>query len=270
MSIVGFLAGFIFSMPVAGPISILVTSNALKGKIRYCNQVIIGASFADFIYVYLSVFGITKMYSFIKPAMPYILGVGALLIFYIGFKIFRSRVDKVLGEDKHPKTGKPLPKDKGGVYAGFMINFLNPTLLFGSFTTSVLVISFISSLGFNTGGMDTMIDQNVQTMNTMQGRVAENPQGYSYFKPDTLKFLKNHPPTKPTVRPSWFPLVISLSYALFLALGSITWFLTMAVIIARFRHRINVRIINGIIRSLGIVLCLFGLYFAYTAVRMFL
>ena len=32
MSIAGFLTGFIFSMPIAGPISIMITSNALKGQ----------------------------------------------------------------------------------------------------------------------------------------------------------------------------------------------------------------------------------------------
>ena len=44
MSIAGLLAGFIFSMPIAGPVSILITSNALKGRSNYCNRVTIGAS----------------------------------------------------------------------------------------------------------------------------------------------------------------------------------------------------------------------------------
>ena len=45
ISIAGLLAGFIFSMPIAGPISILITSNALKGRLRYCNLVNLGASY---------------------------------------------------------------------------------------------------------------------------------------------------------------------------------------------------------------------------------
>jgi hypothetical protein len=36
MSIAGLLAGFIFAMPITGPISILITSNAFKGRLRYC------------------------------------------------------------------------------------------------------------------------------------------------------------------------------------------------------------------------------------------
>jgi threonine/homoserine/homoserine lactone efflux protein len=62
ISITGLLAGFIFSMPIAGPISILITSNALKGRLRYCKLVSLGASFADFTYVFIAVFGLSFGY----------------------------------------------------------------------------------------------------------------------------------------------------------------------------------------------------------------
>jgi threonine/homoserine/homoserine lactone efflux protein len=62
MSIAGLLSGFIFSMPIAGPISILITSNALKGRLSYCNRVNLGASFADFTYVFIAVYGLTNDY----------------------------------------------------------------------------------------------------------------------------------------------------------------------------------------------------------------
>ena len=90
ISLVGLLAGFILSMPVAGPISILVTSNALKGRLRYCNLVTIGASFADFVYVFIAVFGLTKLYSFYKPFIPYLLSAGAVFLLFVGYKIFRT------------------------------------------------------------------------------------------------------------------------------------------------------------------------------------
>ncbi|HAW59184.1 MAG TPA: hypothetical protein DCX03_09290, partial [Bacteroidales bacterium] len=62
ISIVGLLAGFVFSVPVAGPISILITSNALKGKFWYSLKAAIGASFADFFYVFISMLGLTHFY----------------------------------------------------------------------------------------------------------------------------------------------------------------------------------------------------------------
>lgn len=268
MSIVGLFTGFLFSMPIAGPISILVTSNALKGRMRYSNLIAVGASFADFVYVYLAVFGITKLYRFYKPAMPYILGLGAIFIIFVGYKVFRSRLELDHIEDKVIKTGKPIPVDKGGFYTGFMVNFLNPTLIFGWLTTSVLVITFISSLGFNTGGLNLMIDQNVNTLRNNHGLVLQDSKVESFLKADSLKFFKNHKPAEATVLPTWFPWLISFAYALPLAIGSIAWYIIMALIISRFRHRINIRVLNGIIHGLGIMLCLFGIFFAYSAVKM--
>jgi threonine/homoserine/homoserine lactone efflux protein len=267
MAVVGLIAGFIFSMPIAGPISFLVTSNALKGRIHYCNRVAIGASLADFVYVFIAIYGVTKLYSFYKPAIPYILLVGALFIIYVGYRIFRSKVDLEHLEEINPKTGKPFPKGRGGFYTGFMVNFLNPTLIIGWLTTSVLVISFISSLGFDTGGLDTMIDQNVKTLN-IEGQVIEKPDVRTYIKPDTLKFLKKHEPAKPVSRPASFTVEISLVYAFSLAVGSILWFMLLAVALARFRRWINLHILTGMIRAMGILLCLFGGFFIYTAVKM--
>lgn len=78
ISVAGLIAGFIFSMPVAGPISILITSSALKGKLRYCNLVNAGASLADFIYILIAVYGFARLYPFYKPAIPYIFIAGSL------------------------------------------------------------------------------------------------------------------------------------------------------------------------------------------------
>lgn len=270
MSVVGLLAGFFFSMPIAGPISILVTSNALKGRTRYCNLVAIGASIADLFYVFLAVYGITRLYPFVKPAMPYIMAFGAIFLFYVGYKIFRTKLNLEQLEEFEPNTGKPIRKDRGGFYTGFMVNFLNPTLVFGWLATSVLVITFAASLGLDTGGLNTMVDQNVRTLNGIDSTAIENNRMQNYMRPDTLKFLRNAPPREPVTRPSWFPVLISFSYALALSVGSILWYLILAVIISRFRRWINVRALQGIISGLGIVLCLFGLYFAYSAVKMWI
>src|SRR5674476_788700 len=100
MSIAGLLAGFIFSMPIAGPISILITSNALKGRLRYCNLVSIGASIADFTYVFIAVYGLTKLYTLYRPFIPYIFSIGAIFFFYLGYKIIKTKIDIEHLEDK--------------------------------------------------------------------------------------------------------------------------------------------------------------------------
>lgn len=266
MIIVGLAAGFIFSMPVAGPISILVTSNALKGRVRYCNLVAIGASFADLVYVFLAVFGITRLYKFIVPAMPYILAGGAFFLFFIGYKVYRTKIDLEHLPEGGDGKGIAYRQGHGGFYTGFMVNFLNPTLIFGWLTTSVLVITFISSLGFNTGGLDSMINKNVTEINGLDKHMIRDSTVPSYFRPDTLKFLKRHPAREESVHPVWFPAVISFSYACAVAVGSIAWFLLLTLILSHLRYRINLNIIRWIVKGLGIILCLFGVYFAYSAI----
>ena len=197
MSIAGLLAGLIFSMPIAGPISILVTSNAFKGRLRYCNLVTIGASLADFVYVFIAIFGLTKLYSLYRPVIPYILIAGALFLLYMGYKTIRTKVDLEHLEDRH-LTEKIKNRDKGGFYTGCMINFLNPTLFIGWLTSSFFVISLMASMGFNTGGLDTMINQNVKEINYIEGGKIEKPQVFSDIQLDkiraqTKKFQKNDP-----------------------------------------------------------------------------
>ena len=116
---------------------------------RYCNLFNIGASFADFTYVFIAVFGLTKLYSFYKPIIPYIFSFGALLLIFLGYKIFRTKFDIEHLEDKSHIIEKIKKKERGAFYTGFMINFLNPTLFIGWLTSSLLVISFIAALGIS-------------------------------------------------------------------------------------------------------------------------
>jgi threonine/homoserine/homoserine lactone efflux protein len=270
ISLVGLIAGFIFSMPIAGPISILITSNALKGRMRYCTLATIGASFADFIYVFIAVFGITKLYSLYKPIIPYVLLVGALFLLYIGFKIAKTKLDLEHLDDKKHLSEK-IKEERGGFWTGFMLNFLNPTLFIGWLTSSFFVISMVSSLGFNTGGLDTMIDQNVQQINHINGKAIDTQKTIGYFKIDTVKTIKQEQNKENNANlPNYFPLLISICYAFFLALGSIIWFYYLSFFIVKYRSKLNINILNHIIQGLGVVLCLFGIFLAYTAIKMFI
>ncbi len=263
ISLVGLIVGFIFSMPIAGPISILITSNALKGRLRYCHRATIGASFADFVFVFIAVFGITKFYSWYKPFIPYILLIGAFFLLYVGYKIYKTVVDFEHLDDKSHLSAN-LEKDKGGFRTGFMISFLNPTLFLSWMTSSFFIITMVASWGFNTGGLEKNVTANYETINKID---KNNSQTLSS---DSLKYSNQKSTEDKPVssQPSYFPLLLSLCYAFFLALGSIIWFYYLALFLAKFRHSINIHIINRIIHVLGIVLCLFGLFLGYKAITL--
>ena len=189
ISIAGLLAGFILSMPIAGPISILITTSALKGRFRYCNLVSLGASLADFTYVFIAVFGLTKLYTFYKPLIPYIFIVGTLFFLYLGIRIIRTKIDIEHLEDKTHITEKIQKKEKGAFYTGFMINFLNPTLFIGVLTSSFFVISLVSSMGLNTGGLAGKLDQNVKEISSIEGKKIEMP---AILSADQFEKTSNH------------------------------------------------------------------------------
>ncbi len=270
ISIVGLIAGFIFSMPIAGPISILITSNALKGRMRYCTLATIGASAADFVYVFIAVFGLTKLYSLYKPIIPYILLGGAVFLLYIGYKIAKTKLDLEHIDEKSHLSEK-IKKERGGFWTGFMLNFLNPTLFIGWLTSSFFVISMVSSLGFNTGGLDTTVAQSVQQINNIEGEAIDTTKTISYFKSDSINLKQQEIHKKNNAKlPNYFPLLISICYAFFLAVGSIIWFYYLAYFLVKYRAKINVNIINRVIQGLGVALCLFGVFLGYTAIKMFI
>jgi threonine/homoserine/homoserine lactone efflux protein len=271
VSIAGLLAGLIFSMPIAGPISILITTNALKGRLRYCVLVNIGASFATFTYVFFAVFGLTKLYPFYKPAVPYLLSSGSIFLLFLGYRIFRTKIDNELLEDKSHLNEQIKKKEKGGFYTGCIINFLNPTLFIGWLTSTFLVISFVSSLGLNTGGLDIFVDQSVKEIRGFESDITIDSSilslnNFEIINPQQREYLHD----RTTNFPEYFHLAISVFYALFISAGSVIWFYILALIISRFRKRINLKTISVFIRGMGIILCLFGLYFGYLGAKLLL
>lgn len=270
ISIAGFLAGFIFSMPIAGPVSILITTNALKGRFRYCSQVSLGASIADFIYVFVAVYGVTRLYALFMPLISYFFTAASLFFFYLAYKIIITKIDIEHLENKSHFAERIERREKSAFYTGFMINFLNPTLFIGVLTSSFFVISIVSSMGFNTGGLAGRLDQNVKEVSVIEGVTIDKPNVISIDKFENIKIgRKEHLPDL-TVYSSSFHLIISICYAIFLSLGSVLWFNLMSYMVVSFRKRINLTVISVFIKSLGAILGLFGLYFGYQAFKAFL
>lgn len=269
ISIIGLVAGFVFSMPIAGPISILITSNALKGKLKYCNLLAIGASIADFIYVLVSVYGVTKFFSAFKGVIPYILGVGAFFVLYVGIRIVLTKLNPDQIDEEQKLADRQVNKHKGAIYTGFMINFFNPTLFIGWLISSIIALSFAASLGFDTGGLETVVDENLEKIKKIEGNNTEKPHIPSYLQFDTLKILdkENHTPKHVRVT-SKSHLLTSLVYSVFLSAGSILWFLLLTLFLVRFRNKVNIDFLNWFIRFMGIILCFFAIFFGYSAVKM--
>lgn len=266
ISLTGFIAGFIFAMPIAGPISILIVSNALDGRRKYSNQISYGAALSDFIYIFVAVYGVTSLYSHYKPAIPYLMLAGALFFILLGYRLFKRPVNMHTFDESAHMTDSIRNSDIRGFYTGFMVNMLNPTQFIGGLISSFFVISLIASMGLNTGGLEERLNNNVKEIATLNGKSLEDKI------PDRFKdigkegaFQSSRGKSKP-----YFLLVISAFYATSLSLGGVAWFFLLAWALTRYRQLINIGVLNLLIKVFAICLCLLGLYFAYLGVEQIL
>ena len=266
ISIIGFVVGFIISIPAAGPTSIVIFTNALKGRIRYCNFLNLGGSIADFTYVFISVYGLTQIYSLYKPYIPYVFIAGSLFVIFISFKV--AKTDRILTDIDESNL---LPERKeenkqNGFLTGIMLGFLNPGLFMSSMASSLIVLTTLNSYGFDTGGLDIKVsDQRTEIQSN--GTVLRDTSTIIISQLYKSKLL--HQTTakeNSNTFPKSYPFLLSLCYALFISFGSIIWFYYMTLFIAKFRKRINTKIIHRTIKVLGLILFLFGLLLAYNGI----
>jgi threonine/homoserine/homoserine lactone efflux protein len=267
ISITGLIAGFVFAMPIAGPISILIVSNALNGKFLYSRNISFGAALSDFIYIFIAVYGITKLYTWYKPAIPYLFLGGAAFFVLLGIKIIKTPFNPGNLEETSHVTSGIKNEEKGGFYTGFMVNLLNPTLFISGLISSFFVISLVSSLGFNTGGLEMRINDQVNEISSIEGSDIKQKINVERINKFAEEYNPNYNSRQKKVEEEVTTpenhLVMSLCYAFFLAAGGFTWFYLLAYMLSRYRNRINMKVLTLLIRGFGVSLCFLGIYFGY-------
>jgi threonine/homoserine/homoserine lactone efflux protein len=274
ISAVGLVVGFIFSMPIAGPVSILITSHGLQGQLRYCFTAALGASIIDFLVCFVAVHGFTRLLGLFADGIPYILFGGSIVLFIVGWKIVKARFDFEHMDIKQTGLRRILKKqEKSGFWTGLLLNASNPSLFIGWLTSSFIVMSFVASLGLNVGGLDQMIDHNVGAINSIaKDRSAPKEIIHSIKSPSA--FIT--PLTGSTSRPidhekpsAVYEWLFSLAYAFCVGIGTIIWFMPFSYFLVRNRSKIRIDLISKAIHGLGIFLCVFALYLMVRVVFLF-
>ena len=132
-AIFGFSAGFLGSMPVSGPIALIVFRSSLKGHFASAMRVVTGAAVAESIYCAIATFGYLQIVAAYPGLAIYIRYIGAIFLLVMGV-VFMFQ--KVHFEDKPVAE---IEERKSGLRAGFLIAILNPTLFltWGSATSTI-------------------------------------------------------------------------------------------------------------------------------------
>lgn len=255
VAIAGLITGFVLTIPVAGPVSIYITSQGLKGCVRYCTMTAIGAAVVDFIYCFAAVYGLTQLYRLYYPMIPYTLLIGGAAIVFIGIRIFRKSlpVNLNLSEPISEKI-----KHHNAFLTGFLLNFFNPTLFAGWLIASFAVLSFVASLGVNLGGIDHQLRDNLSVIQQYEDQIYH--AGGAHSKQDSIRDS-----LIPPSNGGRYALMVSITFAFTLALGTVIWFYMYSVLLHRNRRWFQPKILNSIIQTLGLILSGFGVYIAIKA-----
>jgi threonine/homoserine/homoserine lactone efflux protein len=129
VSLVALLVGFAGSLPLAGPIALLVVSKGATGKYREALATAFGAAIAEGGYAFLAFWGFATFLARHPLVLPISRGVTAVILIALGarFIFFKAKeATKGEGEAKGARF-----------WAGFSISALNPTLVvtWGAVTT---------------------------------------------------------------------------------------------------------------------------------------
>ncbi len=257
--LVGAITGIIYSMPIAGPISIIVVSRAFQGKVRFCLRTALGAAIIESIYVFIVVYGIAVLYELYRPILPYFLFTGAVFVIIIGLKIRKQKIDLKSLESKMIITDKY--ENRGGLRTGIAINLTNPTLLINWFIASFITLSFVSSIGLNIGGLDLILNQNIKAVSEITG------SEFQQFE-NSNSVIENNLNKEPDEYVT--PLIRSLAFALGVGVGVYIWLHILTKIIIKYRDKIKTSVLDKLIYGLGIMLIFIGIFLGYRAVNAFI
>jgi threonine/homoserine/homoserine lactone efflux protein len=122
VSVVALVFGFVGSLPMAGPIAILVVSNAANERYVEARRTAYGAAVAEGIYAFLAFWGFATFLARHAIVLPISHGLtGAILI---GLGIYFVRFEQKDDGDKKGREGK-----RGPFFLGLSVAALNPTLI---------------------------------------------------------------------------------------------------------------------------------------------
>ncbi|MEZ4443334.1 MAG: LysE family transporter [Polyangiaceae bacterium] len=119
---IGFAAGWLGSIPVAGPISALVVTRGLEGRFRSGLFISLGAGLVEALYALLAFWGFSTYLARYPLVTPVSRAGGAIVLFALAVTFYRRPPPSPLREP-------PKAAALGSFFLGATICALNPTLI---------------------------------------------------------------------------------------------------------------------------------------------
>jgi len=143
VSLIAFVLGFVGSMPLAGPVSVMVVSRGAMGRFREAILLAVGASIAEGIYAGLAFFGFSTLLARYALAVPISHAVTSVVLLAVGIHFLRWK----------PSSDEQSPEKRGRGRSAFALGFtasiVNPTLLitWSAVTTAIYSRQIVQMTG---------------------------------------------------------------------------------------------------------------------------
>jgi len=144
----GMVLGFVGSMPVAGPIAILVLGRGLEGRASSGMYLAVGAAIAESAYAYLAFWGFSELLSAYPVVERATRGFAAVLLLALGTHFLRRPTTST--PERPPFPPDPEVGRKRSFVLGLTITALNPTLMV-TWTAAVTFAHSLRVLSFEAG-----------------------------------------------------------------------------------------------------------------------
>lgn len=206
-AVLGFVFGWVGSIPVAGPISALVVTRGLEGRFSSGVWIAVGGGVVEALYALLAFWGFSTYLAAYPILVPISRGAGAVVLIALGVVFLTKR-------DTEPRD---VPEGRDAPVASFALGAwicaINPTLV--ATWTGVVTVLHGSGLVELRGAM------------------------------------------------AW-------PFAVGCALGIAGWFVTLLALIRRYRERFSEAVLRRVMRGVGGLLVIGGLWFVWRLAAHFL
>jgi threonine/homoserine/homoserine lactone efflux protein len=142
-ALLGFVFGFVGSMPVAGPIAVLVFGRGLEDRARNGLYLASGAAIAESVYAYLAFWGFSAFLTKNSWVEPVSRVAAAIILTVLGVHFSRKRPSP-----EQERLPEPQGGNKRSFFLGFTITALNPTLI-ATWTAAVTTLFSLDIVKFD-------------------------------------------------------------------------------------------------------------------------
>lgn len=229
-ALVGLVAAFLASMPVAGPIAALVVRHALEGRPKTAMMLGFGTGLAEGIYAFLALWGFSAILVQYPVVIPISKIVAAVILIGLGFWFTRF-TPHTPGFETTPTPPSPTP-EPGAKHKRHTLTSLQVDAVMKRAETAER-----PKQAFGIGFTVTLLNP---TLLATWAAASTTIMSMNLFKAEASN---------------------SVAFALGVIIGGTGWFALLSWLLSRFRHRFSPLTLQRVIRGMGWGLIALGVWF---------